>query len=165
MVTHDWLTNPPFIVTPRARAACQRQRSYFFAAVAKRVKVLQQSGPTEAAVVCASPDRYIAQIGPVALTVVWLRSALDSVAEGQLLVIVWRGTVGPQRGLDAEREGVRPTKTATILWEDVVVVSAESEESWRWCPVAEDKGGYTSDQLAERCVDRLRVAYADIRRD
>jgi hypothetical protein len=161
--THDWLEQPPFITTHRARAVSTRQRSLLFAAVARRVKVLHQNGSTEAAVVRTSPDRYIAQVGPVALTVAWLRSRLDGVADSELLVNVWRGTVAELRVSDVQRVGKRPKRTATSVWEDVVYVAAESEASWRWCPVSYDPAGFTSEEMAERCVDRLRDAYADAR--
>ena len=42
-----------------------------------------------------------------------------------------------------------------------MLVAAASEETWRWCPMAGDAAAFTSDELAERYVDRLRAAYAD----
>lgn len=158
---HEWLDRPPFIDSHRARGVCIRQRSRLFAELARRVQVLHESGWTEAAVARPSPDRYIAQLGPVALTVAWLRSRFDSVPQGELLAIVWRGSVAPPGAPIPERKYVRRNSTATVLWEEIVAVAASSEETWRWCPRADDAAAFTSDELAERYVDRLRAAYAN----
>lgn len=158
---HYWLDRPPFIDSHRARNACVRQRSRLFAELARRVQVLHDSGCSGAAVARPSPDRYIAQLGPVALTVAWLRSRFDSVPDGELLAVVWRGSVAPPGVPRPERKQARRISTATVLWEEVVLVAAASEETWRWCPMAGDAAAFTSDELAERYVDRLRAAYAD----
>ena len=44
-------------------------------------------------VVRRSPARCLVQLGPVALTVAWLQRAQGTVADGELLVVVWRGEV------------------------------------------------------------------------
>jgi hypothetical protein len=157
-----WRDQPPFIDSHRARAVCTRQLARLLAEVARRVKLLHSHDAIEVGVVRSSPDRYIVQLGPVALTVAWLRSRLDSVAAGELLMIVWRGTIAPRHAPALERASATPITTATALWEDVAVVAADSEATWRWCP-SRDEVGFTSDELAERCVDRLRVAYDDAR--
>lgn len=158
--SHSWLDRPPFIESHRARNLCVRERSRLFAELARRVEVLHESGGTEA-VARPSPDRYIAQLGPVALTVAWLRDRFDSVVEGQLLAIIWRGSVASSDVPRPERTQARPTSTAAALWEEVSLVSAASEETWRWCPTTEETAAFTSDELAERYVDRLRAAYED----
>lgn len=160
---HEWLDRPPFIDSHRARSLCIRQRSRLFAELARRVRGLHESGRTEA-VTRPSPDRYIAQLGPVALTVAWLRDRFDSVADGELLAIVWRGSVAQSEVRRPERKSGSPISTATVLWEEVVLAEATSEETWRWCPVAAkaaESVAFTSDELAERYVDRLRAAYED----
>jgi hypothetical protein len=157
--SHSWLNRPPFIDTHRARGVCLRQRSRLFTELARRFKVLHKAS-TEVAVARPSPDRYIAQLGPVALTVTWLRTRFDSVPEGELLAIVWRGNVASSRVPTPEREYAAPISTATVLWEETVRVTATSEETWRWCPTAKDPGAFTSDELAQRYVDRLHVAYS-----
>ena len=76
-----------------------------------------------------TPDRCIVQLGPVALTLGWLRSTPDSVAEGRLLVIVWQGTVTPRRRFHAERPAGQQlqAKSATVLWECEFAAEAASE--------------------------------------
>src|SRR5207245_15248 len=44
-----------------------------------------------------SPERLIFQFGPVAVTLGWLRSTLDSVGDGKLLVALWQGTIAGRR--------------------------------------------------------------------
>ncbi len=151
-----------FIDSHRARGVCVRQRAYLFAELGRRVLELSRGGTTEAAVARPSPDRYIAQLGPVALSVAWLRGRFDSVPDGQLLAIVWRGSVAKQQIQRPEHKHAAPVSTAAVLWEDVVNVSASSEESWRWCPVADAGAALTSDELADRYVEQLRAAYADV---
>jgi hypothetical protein len=154
-----WLDQPPFISTHRARAVCNRELARLVAEVARRVKALGVADATAAPVVRVSPDRYVVQLGPVALSLVWLRSGLDTVADGELLVIVWRGTIGPRRVPQLERRQMKPTETATVLWEEVITVVAENEPTWRWRPRDSDTAGFTSDALAERCVNQLQLAY------
>jgi hypothetical protein len=158
-----WLDQPPFINSHRARCVCTRELARVLAEVARHVKLLDCDDAADVPVVRRSPERYSVQLGPVALTIAWLRSALDRVSEGELLVILWRGTIAPGRAPQPERILAAPITMATILREDVVTVAAENETSWRWYPPDVDRAGLTSDELAKRIVDRLRHAHADSR--
>jgi hypothetical protein len=125
------------------------------------VSALSTGGTVTSAVVRQSPTRCIVQLGPVALTVAWLRSAVDSIAFGQLLIIVWRGMVAPPQDLRPERAAApRGSRApATALWEEVLVPDATSADDWRWRSNAPNGGRHTSTELAAHCVARLRVAY------
>ena len=149
---------PTFIDSHRARSACGRELARLREEVARRVTMLSGNEEMEA-VVRSSPDRYIVQLGPVALSVAWLRSRFDTVSDGELLVIVWQGTVARRAAPLPEKPREKASTTATVLWEEIVSAAAENEESWRWRPSAEKTLGFTSDELAERCVDQLRRAY------
>jgi hypothetical protein len=155
----NWFDRQPFLETHRAHAMCAREVTRLLDEVGGCVALLHSTGATPAAVVRQSPDRFMAQLGPVALTVAWLRSPSESVANGELLVIVWRGTVAPSRSPQPEITQSRPVTTAVALWEEILRVSAESDTAWLW-QTARGRG-FTAAQLAERCVDRLRVAYND----
>ena len=98
----------------------------------------------------------------MALTLTWLRSTLGHVSDGELLVVVWRGSVAPTRKHEPERRSGSPADFATALWEDTLSVEAEDEQSWRWRG-ADDRGTWTSDALAERCVEELRRAWVEAR--
>lgn len=158
---HIRFDRPLFIDTHRARGVCIRQRTLLFAELARRVRELHNGGGTEIAVARPSPNRYIAQLGPVALTVTWLRSRFDSVPEGELLAIIWRGNVASRAVPVPEHKTPDPISTATVLWEETVLVAITSEESWRWCPVDAGEVALTSEELAERYVERLRIAYTE----
>ena len=128
------------------------------------------AGEIEKALVVHSPGRCIVQVGPVALTIAWLRSRLDVVADGELLVVVWHGAVAPPASRFRERVLKGPSAagagpSAQALWEEVLSVRADSEESWRWHPTAASvdvsSKSYTSVDLAARSVERLRLAYAE----
>jgi hypothetical protein len=163
----DGYDRPVFLSSHRAIAACTREFGRFTDGIAQGVGELRAAAMAEAPEIRMSPGRCIVQFGPVALTVAWLRSTLDSVADGQLLVIVWRGSVAPrasrapERG--AQKPGTRVPLAATALWEDSFTASAANEASWTWRPQSVDVGGLSSSELATRCVDRLRAAYAKYR--
>ena len=128
--------------------------------VEQRVDVLHPDAPGDALVVRHSPGRCIVQLGHVALTLTWLRSTLGHVSEGTLLIVVWRGAVAPTRRHQPERPSGAPATWATSVWEDSFTVEAEDEKSWRWRGTTADCGAYTSDALADRCVEQLQLAHA-----
>lgn len=157
----DLRSRPTFVATHRALAVCTRELGQLTDAVAGHVAHLHDVGVADEPVVRRSPGRCIVQLGPVALTLAWLRSTLDTVAGGELLIVVWEGAVAPGSPSHPEQaRRSREASSAAVLWEDVFSVRAESEETWRWC--SETGGGdYASAGLAARCVERLRDAYAE----
>jgi hypothetical protein len=150
----------PFLASSRAAAACTRE----FARLSDEVRhgVAMLPALREKAVTRQSPDRCIVQLGPVALTMAWLQSGHESVATGELLVIVWRGAVAPVNRYQPERPstGAAP-RAATSLWEQVLTVVGDSETTWAWQPRDADIGRCSSTELAARCVERLRFAYLE----
>lgn len=161
----------PFLASHRAFAVCTRELARLADEVVRGVTALPGAVPTEKATVRRSPDRCIVQLGPVALTIAWLRANHDAVAAGELLVIVWRGAVAPRNQHQPERPATGPAPLgATPLWEQVLTPAAESEETWAWQPNGDDQvGRCSSAELATRCVGRLRAAYLErevpLRRD
>jgi hypothetical protein len=130
--------------------------------VSSGVAALQGPTAEEKPTVRRSPERCIVQVGPVALTLAWLRGNLDSVAEGELLVIVWRGEVAPRQRHQPERPGTGPAPLgATPLWEQVLTPFGDSEATWTWQPIDDEIGRCSSTELAARCVGRLGAAYLD----
>ena len=99
----------------------------------------------------------------MALTIGWLRSSHDSVAAGELLVIVWHGAVAPRTRHQPERPAAGPAAVgATPLWEQVLTAAGDSEETWLWQPQHGDRTGQCSSaELAARAVGRLRAAYLE----
>jgi len=154
-----------FLSSHRALAVRSREFERLSAAAISGVGALHAMAaePGEKPVVRRSPDRCLVQFGPVALTVAWLRHTLDTVAEGELLVIVWRGMIAPSGrfGSDITTTACTPVRSATVLWEEAFRASATDEASWTWQPAGVDIGGYCSTELADRCVERLRLAYAE----
>jgi hypothetical protein len=171
--TRDAQDRPSFVASHRALAVCTREFGRLAGEVALGLTALNVAGEMEKALVVQSPGRCIAQVGPVALTITWLRSRLDVVADGELLVVVWHGNVAPPSARFRERVMKGPASgtagagpSAQALWEEVLSVSADSEESWRWQPTGASatadaaSTSYTSTALAARGVERLRAAYA-----
>jgi hypothetical protein len=170
----DAQDRPSFVGSHRALAVCTREFGRLAGEVALALTALNDAGEMEKALILQSPGRCIVQVGPVALTIAWLRSRLDVVADGELLVVVWHGNVAPPaarfrervlRGPAAVAAGAGPS--AEALWEEVFSVRAESEESWKWLPTgasataATANTSYSSTALAARSVERLRLAYAE----
>lgn len=152
---------PSFLESHRALAACTREFGRLADAIIHRLAAdpLAEEKP----VVRQSPGRCIVQLGPVALTLTWLRSTLDSVAEGQLLVIGWRGSVAPKSSHSPERGGLhRAPLPATALWEEVLVAVAADEASWLWRAPAGSVASSSAD-LGRRWVERLRCAHTETR--
>ena len=153
-----------FLTSHRAHAACTREFGRLSDEVARLAGELHGEILDGEADVRMTPGRCIVQLGPVALTLAWLRSTLDSVAEGKLLVIAWRGTIAPggkqipERGL-----GPRSPRTAVALWEETLVADGTSEESWEWRSESDATRAWDSAALASRCVERLRSALAESR--
>lgn len=175
--TRDAQDRPSFVASHRALAVCTREFVRLANEVALGLTALHVAGELEKALVVQSPGRCIVQVGPVALTIAWLRSRLDVVADGELLVVVWHGNVAPPTARFRERVVKGPTSvagtgpTAEALWEEVFTVRAESEESWEWLPTGASatadsaSSSYTSTALAARSVERLRLAYAKYHTD
>jgi hypothetical protein len=153
----------PFLDSDRALAACARELVRLADEIVRRVAPLPGTAPTEEATVRRSPERCIVQLGPVALTIAWLRGNHEAVAAGELLVIVWRGAVAPRTRQQPERPATGPAPLgATPLWEQVLAAAGESEETWAWQPQDDDRlGRCSSAELAARCVARLRAAYLE----
>ena len=88
-----------------------------------------------------------------------------TVADGELLVVVWRGEVAVRTPQGFERAHQRSgASSATALWESVLVVSATSETEWGWAPAKGEGDTRSSAALAHHCVERLRAAYAECTR-
>jgi hypothetical protein len=156
----------PFLASHRALAACTREFARLSDEVLHGLAESPGANVEDRVVVRRSPDRCIVQLGPVALTMAWLRNAHDSVATGELLVIVWRGVVAPRQRYEPERPLRGPAPLgATLLWQEVLAAVAESEASWGWQPLDTEVGPCSSTELAARCVQRLRVAYLEGRDD
>lgn len=150
---------PSFLASHRALAVCSRELGRLTTDVVRGAAMLG-SDVEQKSVERLSPGRCIVQLGPVALTLTWLRSTIDSVADGDLLVIVWRGAVAPRAEHLPERMTTRRQPiAATALWEGVFVAAGSDEASWTWQAKDAGAAGYSSADLAAQCVERLRTAY------
>jgi hypothetical protein len=88
------------------------------------------------------------------------------VADGELLIVVWRGEVAVRTPQGFERAHQHSgASSATALWESVLVVSAKNETDWGWIPVGKEGDAVSSAALAHRCVERLRAAYSESARE
>ena len=155
---------PEYLASHRSLAACQRELARLTATLSAEVEAIADR-EGETSTIRRTPDRCILQLGPVAITVAWLRTTVDSVAEGQLLVMVWRGTIAGRGKFTPERPSSMPTSgSATIEWQDTLSAQATSEETWLWKSETGNKAGLSSDTLAELCMSKLRAALESTRK-
>jgi hypothetical protein len=152
---------PPFLTTHRATAVCSREVSRLVDAVRGAFPTSPSTRGSGEPEVQISPDRCVVQYGPVALTVGWLRRPPDTPDVGELLVMLWRGVIAQRGAFRAPERGVARTRTATVLFERSFVAAASDEASWTWRPTASKDGGLPSPDLAQWCVERLRLAHAE----
>ena len=154
----------PFLATHRAASVCAREVSLLSQKLATEALAFHTGGHAEKPVVRQSPGRCIVQLGPVAITAAWICGGQASIDEGELLVIVWRGIVAPPVEHDTERGPLqRPRSSATVLWERAFRPVASSEATWIWQSDETEVGGYASVDLANYCMDRVRLAHAENR--
>ena len=152
-------SRPPYASSHRAVAACTRELARLHEAVVDGVTAWYVDDANKP-VVRRSPARCLVQVGPVALTLAWLVAGQGTIADGELLVMVWKGNVATRLPVGFERTSDKVgASKATALWEDVFTVSATSEEAWQWASKT-DGAPLTSAALADMCVAQLRDAYA-----
>ena len=150
----------PFLSTHPAMAAAQREFARLSATLVQCAKDLRVPGFEPKTEVRLSPQRCILQFGHVAATIAWLKQG-ESVADGQLLVVVWRGTVAPTGAHQFERPETRRAAAATPVWEGSYIPEADSEATWTWQPQKAESPRCSSAELAAICAAELHRAYLD----
>ncbi len=151
--------DPPFLTTPRAFAPCAREFARLSAEIVDAIARAFGDLLPEKIIVRQSPERCIVQVGRAALTVAWLRNTHDSIAEGELLVILWRGIVAPRMHFQPERLTDPATITATAVGETVFMAEATCEADWMWRSIEATSERYTSATLARVHADQLFVIH------
>ena len=73
----DTAARTSFLSSHRAQAVCTREFARLSEGLVAATKVLAVQTSIEPPTVRLSPDRCIVQLGPVALTVAWLRNGTD----------------------------------------------------------------------------------------
>jgi hypothetical protein len=145
-----------YLASHRSGPACSRELERLTDDVIQRVEALDRADEAPEIEVKRGAGRCIIQLGPVALTMSWIRSRTDAVIEGRLMIMEWDGVV--RRGTDhvPERAPVRHAgRPATLLREDVFLADTANEQDWRWRRDGRALGTYTSRDLASRCLASL----------
>jgi hypothetical protein len=157
-MTTDVLDREDFLDSHRALAVCAREFDRLAEDVAKRVTDLEDEAKGLKADVKRSPGRCIVQLGPVALTLSWLRTRAETVSQGRLLIVEWKGTVGAN-GAQEYVNGVPTvavTQTAKVVRETVFLPDASDEKSWTWRRDAKNgRKAYRSTELAKSVVSSI----------
>lgn len=158
---HRTIKRDAFLGSSRALPIFTREFERLTDDIAERVASADTTLSGAVAEVRRTPRRCIVQLGPVALTVSWIRDHADTVAAGRLLVAEWRGIVA--RGAPGAPERARADRApaATLLREVVLMADATGEPDWRWRPEQAAHAGYASPDLAALCVDSLLLSLAE----
>jgi len=154
-----------FLHSHRAFAICTKEFDLLADEIARQVKELDVTAGGGQSEIRRAPNRCIVQVGPIALTISWLRSGSETITEGRLLVIEWVGIVGrgakrfPERV--AERSPAKPERPpATIASEATLRADASSADDWRWRREDGVRSSYSSMELATLWVESLRKRLA-----
>ncbi len=152
-----------YLGSHRSGPACARELERLADDVVSRIESMARDDAAGEIEVRRGAGRCIIQLGPVALTMSWIRSRTDAVIEGRLMIMEWDGIV--RRGTDQvpERMPVRHAyRPATLLREDVFVADAATEQTWRWRRDGQTLGTYTSRDLASRCLASLTARLEEV---
>lgn len=147
------LDRDTFLASHRALSHLTREFERLTTEVAHRIEAVAPKDGEMKAEVQRAPGRCTVQLGPVALSLSWVRTRPDTVSTGRLMIIEWEGTLG---GTGLMSDG-RPR--AVPIREDVLRVEATRAEDWQWRSDDGSAPGYDSRALAARCVDWLAKAY------
>jgi len=142
-----------FLGSHRAITHLGREFDRLASEVAKRAATVNRDDTEVPLEVHRVPNRCTVQLGPVALTLSWVRTRPDTVATGRLMIIEWEGQMA--RGVAGSGPNPIP------LRETVLRADATRVEDWQW--KSDDVAGYTYDssELAAHCVDSLAYALQD----
>jgi hypothetical protein len=141
-----------FLASHRAITHLGREFDRLANEVTKRVATVNRPEAEVPLEVHRVPGRCTVQLGPVAMTLSWVRTRPDTVATGRLMIIEWEGHVG--RGGSAPSVGANPVP----LRETVLRADATRVEDWQWRSDDVDGYSYDSTELATHCVDSLAYA-------
>ena len=142
-----------FLTSHRAIAHLGRELDRLAVAVERRVAKVTRDEVETPLEVHRMPGRCTVQLGPVALTLSWVRTRPDTAASGRLMIIEWEGRVG--------RGGMGTGKSAVPLRETVLRADATRVDDWQWRSDEVVGYAYDSDELAAHCVDSLAYALQD----
>jgi hypothetical protein len=150
-----------FLGSSRAVAVCAREFERLADTIAKRATSAAEKVGAKAEVQ-RMPDRCLVQLGPVALSVSWVRERVDTVATGRLMIAEWQGTVvRTPRPADMQTTTTTNHGPATLVSEKILRADATGEPDWLWRrePVADL--GYVSRDLAAHCVESLLLSHQE----
>lgn len=147
-----------FLGSSRAVAVCAREFERLADGIAKRAATVGEKAGAKAEVQ-RRPDRCVVQLGPVALSVSWIRERVDTVATGRLMIAEWQGTVvrAAQRPPEMQTKSISQ-RPAQLMRENILRADATGEPDWLWRRESTDDLGYASRDLAAQCVDSLLLS-------
>jgi hypothetical protein len=142
-----------FLGSHRAITHLGREFDRLAAEVTKRVATVTRDETETPLEVHRVPNRCTVQLGPVALTLSWVRTRPDTVATGRLMIIEWEGHIG--------RPGSIGGPGAVPLRETVLRADATKVDDWQWRSDEMAGYAYDSNELAAHCVESLAYALQD----
>jgi hypothetical protein len=129
--------------------AARREVLALIASIERRALTLGKDTPDLELRVRKTPERCIVQAGRFALSVSWLQPQAHTAADSALLVIEWDGVV------TLHGEPPLASRRATLFRERRLHLEAASGTAWLWRSDASPARAFTSDELAQWCVQLL----------
>ena len=142
-----------FLGSHRAITHLGREFDRLATEVTKRVASVNRDEVETPLDVHRVPGRCTVQLGPVALTLSWVRTRPDTVATGRLMIIEWEGQVS--------RPNTPNGQSPVPLRETVLRADATRVDDWQWRSDEVAGYAYDSSELAAHCVDSLAYALQD----
>lgn len=122
----NWLDGPPrFLAQPRAASALRREFDALGAELSARLPDIKARRSEPDVELHSLPHRLILRTGETGLSFSWINAGSGTVADGRLLVILWRGVAAQSRGIAA-------LKSATPVREGSYHAEGTNPETWQW---------------------------------
>jgi hypothetical protein len=154
--THD--ERDTFLRSAKALGGSKREFDAVIAEIERRLSEVAEVTPEFAFEVWRTPDRCIAQVGDAGLSLSWMHSRSNQVADATLLVMEWEGVVTRPGSSRNDR------RRASVLREQSLRLEASSPTSWRWRTGSSGGRSYSSTDLAAQYVALLLQRSGDLSR-
>jgi hypothetical protein len=143
----------PFLSQPRAHSALRRELDAITGELEGEIERSRARSPERLFELHVLPNRVIARMDDIALTVSWIGGRQATVADGRLMVIAWGDVSAEIRGIGALKSAA-PTRERTYL--------ATGNTADEWCWRADDVTDlpYSSANLAADWIAQAAVARA-----
>lgn len=143
----------PYLAQPRAFSALRHELDVIIEEFKHAVANGRAARPERTFELHPQPNRVIARLDDVAISVSWVTGRDSTVVDGRLMVIAWRDVPPGVRGVDA-------LKFARPALEGIYGADGSAPGDWRWRSDDRTAQPYTSANLVAHWIARASIARA-----